>query len=264
MKTRNTKKIDGNKTSSATATATVTVTTTTEKMSKNPKDLEDQSAQAHPASTSVTVNTVNVPGFRNPDIKALTKGLFIEKPLPLPVVGRTIKKRKPLFGPVKDGVFTEGRQRPNGPVKTFIVFKATGRRVKNKMNSARSKSKPRDEGMEHKQTVINLRLGKAIRRKSADHLQTDASIIMNASPQGRSTSAKRKNHQSKSLLSSKIAKIGRRLKLKSASSKRGRSSSRTMNRRQRSGLTNGLETGLKSRIVNVLRWKNENTKKLHQ
>lgn len=243
----------------------MTVTATTETMSKNPKDLEDQSAQEHPASTAVTVNTVNVPGFRNPDIKALTKGLFIEKPPPPPVVRPVIKKRKPLFGPLKDGVFTEGRQRPNGPVKTFIVFKATGRRVKNKVvKSARSKSRPRDEGREHKQTVINLRLGEAIRKKSADHLTTDASIIMNASPQGRSTSAKRKSHRSKSPLSSKIAKIGRRLKLKSALSKRGRSTSKTRSRRQRRGLVNGFDIGLKSRIVNVLRWKSENTKKVRQ
>ncbi len=82
----------------------------------------------------------SVPGFKNPNVKALTKDLVIKPPKTAAQLrsppGRRSRSRKRV-SPHTEGIFQEGRQRPSGPVRTFIVFKASGRRrLKRKVRKA--------------------------------------------------------------------------------------------------------------------------------
>lgn len=211
-------------------------------------------------SSVVKVNMIKVPGFRNPDVHELTKGLLPEKPVtPPPKPKPTKKKKRRLVDTsIKDGIFTEGRQRPNGPVKTFIVFKATARRSQLRAKGAKSKKQRRsgEEDLLSARKEIKTRLEEAIRKGSADQLRTKSSMLLRMQPKETKTWIEDKQPGGGSRLKGRWSKLRRRFNTKSVSSGIGRSAVR-VGSRQRAPVyeRSGFETSLKSRIINVLRWK---------
>ncbi|XKL63875.1 hypothetical protein PGB90_006239 [Kerria lacca] len=93
--------------------------------------------------------------YKNPIVKELTKTLTTEARKPTRRRNSVAIIPKPKSRPRKnDGIFQKGRQRPSGPVRTFIVFKATSKRKPARSQDKRYQIVPYDQKLFEKSKLM--------------------------------------------------------------------------------------------------------------